>query len=778
VTSTSRTFSESQAQPVRRWLQINVCAMCCLAAVIFAAAEGSPLALLTVPVAIGGLLFVDRGPFRGLSPLWANVLGLAAFCAAGAEFFSSIEGRLLGFAHLLVYFTWILALQHKEAAQFWWLCALSVLQVATASVLTTDVWFPLGAITYMLLALWTLSVFSIDRAVNHSLRVVEAAVQTGRVPGAAERSRSRGNVRAESAARWLTPPFVAGVLINGALSLLLGLGIFVLTPRIWAGGLRFFGDEGTEANQPLTGFTDEVRLGDMGEILENPSLVLEVQFRNYQTGEALGVEQTMAQQGYDVPLFRGRVLGRYSSGRWSPPALLAAVPRTRTPRNVPLIRQQIRLHPIGTRTLFTAGRAVDCRTEQRVIVEHELLNNTFELESGRRSQRALERVFEYDAFSSLIGETLSPPGLGLNLWRLNANYQQTMLLVPQRLTRLKELTRQLIRTSDGTILSEAQIADVLVRHLRDSGEYGYTMRVSVDDPTIDPVEDFLFNRKQGHCEYFASALALMLRSANIPARLVSGFKGGALNESSGLYEVRQLHAHAWVEAMIDREWVVLDATPAARDASVAGISTATSSLAAARQRLQAWWSQGLTLDQSQQRRMIYEPLQTLFAGWVQRVRHVGLLESAVGWLKELSSDPREWISIAGFFTAFALLLLLSGSVWLVQRLWNLLGSTTLRGGRRHRQQRQLVAFYERFRLLVSRQGHVRESEMTQHEFAAQIERDWSGRPDVDGLANLPTRLTEAFYRVRFGHLHLSPQELQQIESSLVRLEGWVRRAKN
>jgi protein-glutamine gamma-glutamyltransferase len=775
VTSTTTMQAQAQLRTVRRWLQINICALCCLAAVIFAAAEGRPLALLTLPVAIGGLLFVDRREARGLSPLWANLLGVAAFVAAGAEFFSSIEGRLLGFAHLLVYFTWILALQRKEAAQFWWLCALSLLQVATASVLTSYVWLPLGAIAYMLLALWTLSVFSIDRAVSHSLRDVEASLQAGSGPTTTERSRSRGNVRAEHSSRWLTPRFMAGVLINGVLSLLLGLAIFVLTPRIWAGGFRIFSDEPTEAGQPLTGFADEVRLGDMGEILENPSLVLEVRFLDSQTGALLSVEQTMSQQGYDVPLFRGKVLGRYSSGRWSLPALLAAVPRTRTPRGLPLIRQQIRLHPIGTRTLFTAGRAVDCRSDQRVTVEHELLNNTFELEASRRSRQVLRRVFEYEAFSSSTGELIRPPGMGLNIWQLHANYQRTMLAVPEELKRLRELTRRLIRTQEGTILSEAQIASTLVAHLRDSGEYGYTMRVAVDDPQIDPVEDFLFNRKQGHCEYFASALALMLRSANIPARLVSGFKGGDLNESSGLYEVRQLHAHAWVEAMIDGQWVVLDATPAARDASVAGIDTSTSTLMHTRQYLEGWWSRGLALDQGQQRQMIYEPLQAMYSGWVQRVRRVGLLQSVIGWLKELGDHPGEWISIPGFFTAFALLLLLAGTVWVLRRSWNLLRSVTRGGVRRQRQQRQVVAFYERFRALVARQGHFRDSEMTQREFAARIERDWSGRPEVDGLAELPTRLTDAFYRVRFGHLALSSEELQQLESSLSRLESWVRR---
>ena len=67
-------------------------------------------------------------------------------------------------------------------------------------------------------------------------------------------------------------------------------------------------------------------------------------------------------------------------------------------------------------------------------------------------------------------------------------------------------------------------------YLRDSGEFGYTLEMNVVDPSLDPVEDFLVNRKEGHCEYFASALALLLRSIDIPARMVNGFKGGDWNE--------------------------------------------------------------------------------------------------------------------------------------------------------------------------------------------------------------------------------------------------------
>src|SRR5206468_3106660 len=117
----------------------------------------------------------------------------------------------------------------------------------------------------------------------------------------------------------------------------------------------------------------------------------------------------------------------------------------------------------------------------------------------------------------------------------------------------------------------ADRARALEAHFRDSGRYGYTLRMSVIDPGLDPVVDFVVNRKEGHCEYFGSALTLMLRSVGIHARMVNGFKGGDWNDLTRVMNVRQKHAHSWVEVYVgslgkgpDRSplWITLDPTPA------------------------------------------------------------------------------------------------------------------------------------------------------------------------------------------------------------------------
>lgn len=116
-----------------------------------------------------------------------------------------------------------------------------------------------------------------------------------------------------------------------------------------------------------------------------------------------------------------------------------------------------------------------------------------------------------------------------------------------------------------------RIQDHLVR------EYEYSLEFLGRQGSADPVEAFLFERRTGHCEYFATAMVLMLRSRGIPARLATGFLGADYNPMENYYVVRQANAHAWVEAYLPSSgWTVFDPTPPAGrpTASRVGFGTA------------------------------------------------------------------------------------------------------------------------------------------------------------------------------------------------------------
>lgn len=76
-----------------------------------------------------------------------------------------------------------------------------------------------------------------------------------------------------------------------------------------------------------------------------------------------------------------------------------------------------------------------------------------------------------------------------------------------------------------------------------------------------PLDWFLFEGRQGHCEYFASSLAILLRTVGIPSRVATGFSLSAPNPVTGYYEVRAFDGHAWVEAFIDGQWLMFEPTP-------------------------------------------------------------------------------------------------------------------------------------------------------------------------------------------------------------------------
>ena len=159
----------------------------------------------------------------------------------------------------------------------------------------------------------------------------------------------------------------------------------------------------------------------------------------------------------------------------------------------------------------------------------------------------------------------------------------------------------------------------LERYLRDSGEFSYTLqhrrgRTRRSTRSLD----FLVNRKEGHCEYFASALTLLLRSVGIPARMVNGFKGGDWNELAEVLNVRQKHAHSWVEAYLGEParaatpiWITLDPTPAHRARRVGRAGRRVRARTSARSPTSSATSGSSTSSAttpSGRERLIYEPI--------------------------------------------------------------------------------------------------------------------------------------------------------------------------
>jgi len=125
----------------------------------------------------------------------------------------------------------------------------------------------------------------------------------------------------------------------------------------------------------------------------------------------------------------------------------------------------------------------------------------------------------------------------------------------------------LSRTAQAWTQPSMSDEEKLAALMRELGKYPYDLNVE-RDPKVDPIVDFLTVHKRGHCEFFASSLALLARSVGIPTRVVAGYRVAEHSPALGYSVVRERNAHAWVEAYVDGRFVRFDPTPPAVDAAL------------------------------------------------------------------------------------------------------------------------------------------------------------------------------------------------------------------
>ncbi|HSC76877.1 MAG TPA: transglutaminaseTgpA domain-containing protein [Pseudomonadales bacterium] len=123
--------------------------------------------------------------------------------------------------------------------------------------------------------------------------------------------------------------------------------------------------------------------------------------------------------------------------------------------------------------------------------------------------------------------------------------------------RVHDLAASVTRTAPDQFRAAILLEDYLRSH------YRYNLDSIFNSQGVTPVEKFLFEKPEGHCEYFASAMVMLLRTLDIPARFVTGYTSGSYNPITGYHEIRALNGHAWVEGWIAGVgWVTFEPTPA------------------------------------------------------------------------------------------------------------------------------------------------------------------------------------------------------------------------
>ncbi|MES0372012.1 MAG: DUF3488 and transglutaminase-like domain-containing protein [Mariprofundaceae bacterium] len=313
------------------------------------------------------------------------------------------------------------------------------------------------------------------------------------------------------------------------------LGMTVITGLLFIMLPRFDFQTYLKPVQPrmqTSGFSSKVQLGDFARTLD-ATVVLRV--------EAVGEEPELFRKKMMGRYWRGLSLVRYSGNGWE------AVPEKR------LTHWQK-----GSNASLT-----DRASDLKFAVYREASDHLF--------------VFVPDGLKKIVQ---IPASLNLDdqgSIRFNASPSRRMRIVMQSAGRtplLDQLRAPLPQESSQSSVPEelTRWTELVVGDLAGSSEklnqlmmelkgWEYDLNAPVDDES--PVASFL-ELKRGHCELYATTLALAARSMGIPSRVVNGYYGGEWNELGGFYLIRQQHAHSWVEAWVDGRWQRFDPTPASR----------------------------------------------------------------------------------------------------------------------------------------------------------------------------------------------------------------------
>lgn len=720
-------------------------------------AFGAYYPVIVSAAGFAAFFLVDRNP-RWAIPRWAvNLLGLATLILPYVEYNVDEDQMIRAIGHWLILLQLVMYVLPKSAREDWFLFGLGLLEVLIGSMINETDQVGIWLFVWAMSAVWVLNLFFLQREAR---RFLDKTEPTG------FRSESifdhRGSttlgLMAEDPYRGLIDPlFVLASVRVMLAALALGGMIFLFMPR-QSGAAR--SRNSFAPTRHLTGFGEEVQLGQLGEILEDDSVVMSVEFTD---GDGSPTRPTTE------PLWRGSTMAQYENGKWHRQRLAgASLPVLRTRSG--LLRQSIRLEANDSRSLFGIRPMVKLEASgQRNPPGINGVDGTL--------YRGEVRGGAYDAYDYYVTSNLDANAPQRSEAIPNLSRMELLLGIPDdikaRFRRIAEPVVAGVKAEGAAGIEEK--ARKLEAYLRDSGEFGYSLQMEVSNPALDPVEDFLINRKEGHCEYFASALALLLRSIDIPSRMVNGFKGGDWNEVTRAMYVRRKHAHSWVEAYLGRtddglaNWISLDPTPGlARERSVAEVGGFASNFRTLTDTIRhIWVFYVLGFDHDRQNKLVYGPIRAL----ASEVTHgFSLLNTSIRTFfrqvfgfENLSS----LISIRGFFVSFILLttlvLGLRSIFWLIRRLVRMYrGSET--------DSANIVAgilFYRRLALTLGKFGVKREPAETQQEFARRAARFLETRnSDALPVTEVPGLVVDAFYRVRFGHLELATETLRELEHRL------------
>lgn len=661
------------------------------------------------------------------------VLAMPAFFAAWrfqVITFAGGEAAVAGvLARMILSLTAVKLLQKKSDRDWIFLYLMSFFEVLLAAGLSISALYLVTFVVYLLVMVSAVIAFEIRKTSLAVEKKISGNTSHERDPS----SESRGVLPV----RRLPSTAVALIVFIVALA----LPLFFLLPRV--GGAGFGGNQYGQST--YSGFSDSVRLGNIGRIQQSDEVVMRVKIEG-----SVDPDKGL--------YFRGVALDTFDNQNWS---------KSKQGNKISYEKGEGGLIQVD----FSAG--MENRTMQTIYLEPLDTPVLFALPRAVAIQGNFPRVYRdaYDALSftrsyqRISYKVLSDRGLpsAEELRRDDkpyiadvTNFRQLPPVYDHRIAQLAEkITANLKNRYD-----KARAVEFYLQN-----NFGYTLEQKAGGS--EPLADFLFNVREGHCEYFATAMAVMLRTQGIATRIVNGFHDGEYNDTADVTVVRQRNAHAWVEVYFPGEdtWVPFDPTPFA--AQTAG--TSSSGIAATFNKyleaLETFWIQHFVAYDNQEQQSLARSVRNSFFEYQANVSsYLSQAQNILSeWWAEVRGDNglRASLTAIGFGAAYlaAAFVGIFFFLWLFRKIKRLAIWQRLWERFFKKSHASIVEFYDRMQIILREKGLTRAPFQTPLEFAYA-----SGIPEV-------VSITEKYNRVRFGEKNLSNVEADEIESWLEGLKS-------
>jgi len=820
--------------PVKRLIQVATLILVTTSGMLLGLSLASPqVVLIAVGGALMGYLCCDFFGWFRIDGLLANLTSIIILIISMKNFFpEDSAGKLVAVANLLVYLQTMLMFQEKTPRLIWQVLVLSLLQVVVAAIFSLNFEGGLLFLFYFVIAGITMALQSIHLGNSELLRQNQNSAR--RMLGNPSRSlatkSTRGNTLPERVAtashfgsqttpvismpaliqdiaptHWLSSrPLFSQLLLWLVITWCFSAIMFYMVPRHTR---PWFGAGQVVATS--TGMTKAVDLTNRGKIEQSNQLIFRAGFRHdNKTRDPIRLTEP--------PYFRGLALSSLivegGKSSWHAPhdrvhtEVFQQIPEpTNSDRQ---ITQTITLEPTNDPLIYSAMPAfaslssrsnvefcheISALSRARTNVNIDWAPYQYELTTYVNSQGATCQSWPYISNTAQYRQSPMSEDVPESQWLTHYRPENYPALI-----NVASIIAENARENNPN-LRRIELIQAYEDFFLTPGRFRYTLdfRDVRWNDQLDPIEDFVRNHRSGHCELFASALTIMLRSQGIPARLVVGFHGGDFNNLNHCWMVKGKHAHAWVEAYLRPEdctsdmikngeagpggaWLITDPTPPINDGDRTGVTTETIELA------RTMWQDyvlgidgesGVSGSLSMPSPMI-ELLQNIdVESWNRNLKVlqdsktfkrapyffalIFLLLFLTPWLNHLlvpksSSSKTAKAGLIRRWVAGAISLIAPGlSAWV------------LTGRHPH----PATRFYDRLTEILAQHGFERGEHQTHREFARSVASSVAAHPAGAMIASSVWEITEIFQQIRFGKQTIPADLQQEIENSLNELSS-------